>query len=108
MYDLVFRNVRPLQGLDPAVNETGFGGEALTEPSPLIDIGIQGGTIAAVGKLPDAAASKEIDGEGRLVLPPFVESHVHLDTVLTAGDPAWNVSGTLFEGITLWRGGKRH
>ncbi|UUZ94944.1 amidohydrolase family protein [Paenibacillus sp. P25] len=103
MYDLVFRNVRPLQGLDPAVNETGFGGEALTEPSPLIDIGIQGGTIAAVGKLPDAAASKEIDGEGRLVLPPFVESHVHLDTVLTAGDPAWNVSGTLFEGITLWR-----
>lgn len=103
MYDLVFRNVRPLQGLDPAVNETGFGGEALTEPSPLIDIGIQGGTIAAVGKLPDAAASKEIDGEGRLVLPPFVESHVHLDTVLTAGDPAWNVSGTLFEGITLWQ-----
>lgn len=43
-----------------------------------------------------------IDCEGRLVLPPFVESHVHLDTCLTAGQPNWNMSGTLFEGIERW------
>lgn len=40
-----------------------------------------------------------MDLEGKLVLPPFVESHVHLDTCLTAGQPHWNMSGTLFEGI---------
>ncbi|MGL4821301.1 MAG: cytosine deaminase, partial [Bacilli bacterium] len=34
--------------------------------------------------------------------PPFVEPHVHLDTTLTAGEPRWNVSGTLFEGIERW------
>ena len=27
----------------------------------------------------------------------FIESHIHLDTCLTAGDPVWNRSGTLFE-----------
>lgn len=43
-----------------------------------------------------------IDLEGKLVLPPFIESHVHLDTTLTAGQPRWNESGTLFEGIERW------
>lgn len=43
-----------------------------------------------------------IDLGGKLVLPPFVESHVHLDTCLTAGEPVWNMSGTLFEGIECW------
>ena len=43
-----------------------------------------------------------IDAKGRLVLPPFVEPHVHLDTTLTAGEPVWNISGTLFEGIQCW------
>lgn len=37
-----------------------------------------------------------------MALPPFIESHVHLDTCLTAGDPVWNISGTLFEGIECW------
>lgn len=45
---------------------------------------------------------KIIDLNGKLVLPPFVESHVHLDACLTAGDPIWNMSGTLFEGIECW------
>ncbi len=39
---------------------------------------------------------------GKLALPPFIESHVHLDTCLTAGEPVWNQSGTLFEGIHCW------
>ncbi|WDH97759.1 amidohydrolase family protein [Paenibacillus urinalis] len=43
-----------------------------------------------------------IDGQGGLVLPAFVEPHIHLDTVLTAGEPDWNRSGTLLEGIRLW------
>ncbi|MEM6425345.1 MAG: cytosine deaminase, partial [Cyanobacteria bacterium P01_D01_bin.128] len=40
---------------------------------------------------------------GQLVSPPFVESHIHLDSALTAGEPRWNQSGTLFEGIDIWR-----
>lgn len=43
-----------------------------------------------------------LDAEGGLILPPFVEPHIHLDTVLTAGTPRWNESGTLFEGIACW------
>ena len=46
--------------------------------------------------------STVLDGEGGLVLPPFVEPHVHLDTTLTAGEPSWNITGTLFEGIERW------
>ncbi|MCC3356410.1 cytosine deaminase [Bacillus sp. REN16] len=43
-----------------------------------------------------------IDVGGALVLPPFIEPHIHLDTTLTAGEPEWNQSGTLFEGIQRW------
>ncbi|UJL46348.1 cytosine deaminase [Virgibacillus sp. NKC19-16] len=43
-----------------------------------------------------------IDVGGALVLPPFIEPHIHLDTTLTAGEPEWNKSGTLFEGIQRW------
>ncbi|OPH46891.1 cytosine deaminase [Paenibacillus ferrarius] len=67
-----------------------------------IDIGIKDGLIAIMGSF-DGQAEREIDGSGHLALPPFVESHIHLDTVLTAGEPSWNESGTLFEGIRLWQ-----
>lgn len=43
-----------------------------------------------------------IDGAGALLLPPFVDSHVHLDATLTAGQPEWNETGTLFDGIRIW------
>ena len=33
---------------------------------------------------------------------PFIEPHIHLDTTQTAGEPSWNLSGTLFEGIERW------
>ncbi|HWJ77979.1 MAG TPA: cytosine deaminase [Niallia sp.] len=46
--------------------------------------------------------NKVIDVSGALVLPPFIEPHIHLDTTLTAGEPEWNKSGTLFEGIQRW------
>ncbi len=43
-----------------------------------IDIGIKDGRIAAIEtQLPDSAPSENIDG--RLVLPGFVETHIHLD-----------------------------
>ena len=48
------------------------------------------------------ADTGDIDAQGRLAIPPFVEPHIHLDATLTAGEPEWNRSGTLFEGITRW------
>ncbi|MEJ7843251.1 MAG: cytosine deaminase [Rubrobacter sp.] len=68
----------------------------------LVDVAVAGGRIERVAPGIDGSAAREIDAEGRLVSPPFVESHVHLDTTLTAGQPRWNESGTLFEGIQIW------
>ena len=45
------------------------------------------------------AAGNGLDAEGHLVIPPLVEPHIHLDAALTAGEPRWNQTGTLFEGI---------
>lgn len=42
------------------------------------------------------------DGEEGIIYPPFVEPHIHLDATQTAGQPNWNQSGTLFEGIERW------
>lgn len=62
------------------------------------------GTIAAIRPQPASrnAEPGEIDAAGRLAIAPLVEPHIHLDAVLTAGQPAWNESGTLFEGIERW------
>lgn len=43
-----------------------------------------------------------LDAQEGLVIPPFVEPHIHLDSTQTAGQPEWNRSGTLFEGIERW------
>ena len=68
----------------------------------LVDVAVSGGRIERVAPGIEGTATREIDAGGRLVSPPFVESHVHLDTTLTAGQPRWNESGTLFEGIRIW------
>ncbi|MBX4862209.1 amidohydrolase family protein [Rhizobium sophorae] len=67
-----------------------------------IDIGIQGGKIIAVEPNLQAQAQEEIDATGRLVSPPFVDPHFHMDATLSLGLPRMNVSGTLLEGIALW------
>ena len=68
----------------------------------LVDVAVSGGRIERVVPGIDGSAAREIDAGGRLLSPPFVESHVHLDTTLTAGQPRWNGSGPLFEGIQIW------
>ncbi|MGY0154520.1 cytosine deaminase [Edwardsiella tarda] len=67
-------------------------------------IRLQDERIAAVTPQPALrpAQAGELDAEQGLVVPPFVEPHIHLDTTQTAGQPAWNQSGTLFEGIERW------
>jgi cytosine deaminase len=68
-----------------------------------VDIAISDGKIQAIAPHLNLTAETTIDLDGRLVSPPFVESHIHLDSALTAGQPRWNQSGTLFEGIDIWR-----
>lgn len=64
---------------------------------------IENGKFNAVTQeLPQSEDQEVVDVNGALVLPPFIEPHIHLDTTLTAGEPAWNQSGTLFEGIQRW------
>ncbi|MFC0666456.1 cytosine deaminase [Azotobacter chroococcum] len=67
-------------------------------------IELDGARIAAIvaQPAPADAGGDELDATGNLVVPPFVEPHIHLDATLTAGEPAWNMSGTLFEGIERW------
>ena len=66
------------------------------------DIRVENGLFREIGQLTPADGEETVDLGRKLVLPPFIESHVHLDTCLTAGDPCWNMSGTLFEGIECW------
>lgn len=86
MIDLLVRGARPLDG-DRAV-----------------DLHVDDGKLVAVRPAgADAPQAREtLDAEGALVTPPYVEPHVHLDTCLTAGQPRWNASGTLWEGIACW------
>lgn len=80
----------------------------LRKRSGLFSIALDGATIASVTPQParidaqGAPGADEIDVGGKLVIPPLVEPHIHLDAVLTAGEPEWNMSGTLFEGIERW------
>lgn len=84
MLDLIIRRAR-------RAHQAGF-----------VDIGMAGGRITTVEPRLDADAATELDAGGRLVTAPFVDSHFHLDAVLTAGMPRRNASGTLLEGISLW------
>jgi cytosine/creatinine deaminase len=62
MIDLIIRNVRP----------------ADRSPPEVLDIGVTGGRIVAIGR--GLAAEAEIyDAEGRLACPGLIESHIHLD-----------------------------
>lgn len=67
------------------------------------DVRITDGKFEEIAKSLTPRDEEEIiNCAGKLMIPPFIESHVHLDTCLTAGDPVWNLSGTLFEGIECW------
>jgi len=72
------------------------------------DIGVQAGRITAVQSALPATAPIEIDAQGQLVSPPFVDAHFHMDSTLSYGLPRVNQSGTLLEGIALWGELKPH
>lgn len=84
MFDLVVRNANLPDGREG------------------VDIAIRDGRVVAVEPAIAGAAHTEIDATGRLVTPPFVDPHFHMDATLSLGLPRMNTSGTLLEGIALW------
>ncbi|MBJ7688473.1 cytosine deaminase [Weissella confusa] len=74
--------------------------ENATEPK---DVRIVDGKFAEIAdNLAPEAGEQVIDATNKLMIPPFVDPHVHLDSTMTAGDPEWNETGTLFDGIRIW------
>lgn len=92
MYDVLLSQCRVLQS-DRSIAE--------------LDIGIQNGVIVEIAPTLTQTAKLKLDIQKHLVSPPFVESHIHLDSAMTVGEPRWNQSGTLFEGIDIWRDRKQ-
>src|SRR5690348_8099477 len=88
--DLRLVNARTADRPDP--HDLGVHNGRLVEPA----LDVTGSDKAA------SEADRTIDLGGRLVTPPLVEPHIHLDAVLTVGQPRPNVSGSLFEGIAVW------
>lgn len=66
------------------------------------DLAIGDGVFKEIANGIQAASAEELDGQGCLVVPPFVDCHFHLDAALTLGLPRYNQSGTLLEGIEIW------
>ncbi len=79
--DLVVRNVQ-LRGVD--------------EPR---DIGIVGDTILRIEPRIGEAGEREIDGDGGLAIPSFVDSHSHLDKSMMIYRSPPAVTGTITESL---------
>ena len=80
----------------------------LRHKKELVDILVEKGRFARIEPNIDLASIERLDAQGNLVIPPFVESHVHLDSALQVGMPRFNESGTLLEGIEIWGERKQH
>src|SRR5438270_8201029 len=83
-YDLIIRHAQLHRGKVP------------------VDIAVKDGHFARIASDITESAAREINAAGHLVSPPFIDAHVHLDAVLTVGQPRYNASGTLLEGIQIW------
>ena len=64
-----------------------------------VDVRIEDGKFAAIKPgLSTKPGEEVIDGQGKVLLP-HLSTHVHLDATLTASQPEWNETGTLFDGF---------
>jgi N-acyl-D-aspartate/D-glutamate deacylase len=81
-YDLVIRNGTVVDG-------TG-------SPPRRADVGISGDRITAVGRV-DGPGAEEVDAEGHVVTPGFIDGHTHMDAQVM-WDPLGSCS--CFHGVT--------
>jgi len=61
------------------------------------DVGISGARIQAVGNLADARGTRELDAQGLIVAPGFIDCHAHDDRLLLS-DP--DMTPKLSQGVT--------
>ncbi|QHD08100.1 amidohydrolase family protein [Pseudomonas sp. R76] len=80
--DLIFRNVR------------------IDDAQPLMDVAVHEGNIIGVAPNISALAQREIQGHGNVLIPGFVEGHLHLEKAHVMNRKA-NRSGTLKEAIAV-------
>jgi cytosine deaminase len=64
----------------------------IDDEQPLVDIGIEKGKISEIGK--DVKGDSQIDLNGDVVVPSFIETHIHLDKALLERVKP-NLEGTL-------------
>jgi cytosine deaminase len=72
----------------------------LQDGEALQDVAIDNGKISKIAPEITTEANKVIEGQGRVLIPGFVESHLHLDKALIA-ERKPNKSGTLKEAIEV-------
>ncbi len=72
----------------------------IADDQDVTDVAIDGGVITQLAANISDAADRVIDAEGRVLIPGFVESHIHLDKALIASRKP-NKSGTLKEAIEV-------
>ncbi len=75
--------------------------------SELVDIGISDGVVTEISERIAQKAVKELNAEGNLTTPSFVDPHEHLDGAMISEYSRPNMSGTLFEGIEILREAKK-
>ena len=79
------------------------GARVLGKPADkTFDVGVSGGRIRRISSHVPGKSADELEANGKLLLPGFYNMHFHLDSVLKVGEPRYNVSGTLWEGIQIW------
>src|ERR1035437_6991615 len=77
-YDLLIRNAIIIDGT--------------RRPRYTGDIGVRHGRIVDIGQLKQARAEHEIDAQGKIVAPGFIDAHTHDDRLL-GSDPAMTPKG---------------
>lgn len=72
----------------------------LADDQTLVDVGVAAGKIVKIAQRIDGGAGQVIEGDGHVLIPGLIESHLHLDKALIA-DRMPNRSGTLQEAIAV-------
>jgi N-acyl-D-amino-acid deacylase len=69
------------------------------------DIAIQGNVIAEIGDLKDATSASEIDAQGKIVCPVFIDIHSHVDLAIADPMHVDRLEPLVRQGVTTVIGG---
>ena len=77
------------------------------QPSGRFDIGVAGDSIDLISPSISESADVEVDGEGGLAVPSFVDSHSHLDKAMMIYSSPPAITGTLAESFSRSHAAKK-